>query len=91
MPRPVPTEQEIATVKAQLRRSYQTNVRENGYWLNRLVRAYQGDGDPSNIETYLETVEALTSEVVFEAANRYIDFSNRVRITLMPERAQRTR
>ena len=86
-----PTEQEIATVKAQLRRSYETNVRENGYWLNRLVRAYQGDGDPSNIGAYLETVEALTSEVLLEAANRYIDFSNMVRITLMPESAQRTR
>jgi zinc protease len=85
------TEQEIANVKAQARRSYETNIRENGYWLNRLVRAYQGDGDPSSIDDYMETVEALTPEAVHEAANTYIDFSNMVRITLMPEGAQRTR
>ncbi len=84
-----PTEQEVANVKAQMRRSYETNSRENGYWLSRLVSVYQNGGDPNEIDDYLESVDALTAELVHEAANTYIDFDNLVRVTLMPESAQR--
>ena len=84
-----PTEQEVANIKAQMRRSYETNSRENGYWLSRLVSVYQNEGDPDEVDDYLESVDALTVEAVHEAANTYIDFNNRVRITLMPESAQR--
>jgi zinc protease len=83
------TAQEVANVQAQMRRSYETSVRENGFWLSRLVSTYQRDGDPNEIDDYLDTVEALTPEAVHEAANAYIDFSNLVRITLMPEASQR--
>jgi zinc protease len=84
-----PTEQEVANVKAQMRRSFETNSRENGYWLSRLVSVYQGDGDPTEIDDYLESVDALTLDAVHEAANTYIDFSNFIRVTLMPESAGR--
>jgi len=84
-----PTTQEVANVQAQMRRSFETSSRENGYWLNRLVSAYQNDSDPTEIANYLDTVEALTPEAVHEAAMTYIDFANMVRITLMPESSQR--
>ncbi len=80
-----PTEQEVANVKAQRRRSYETNSRENGYWLRRLVSTYQGDGDPSDLDGYLESLDTITLESVHEAVNTYFDFGNLVRITLMPE------
>jgi zinc protease len=87
-----PTAQEIANVKAQMRRSYETSSRENAYWLNRLVSIYQTEGDPTDLDNYLDTVEALTPEAVHEAAMTYIDFQNMVRVTLMPEdAAQRAR
>ena len=80
-----PNAQEVANVKAQRRRSYETNSRENGYWLQRLVSTYQGDGDPSDLNDYLDSLEMITLESVHEAAMTYFDFSNLVRITLMPE------
>jgi len=83
-----PTTQEIANVKAQMRRSYETSIRENGYWLSRLVSVYENDGDPNAIDDYMETVDALTPEAIHEAAMTYIDFSNMVRVTLMPEASQ---
>ncbi|MGD8331459.1 MAG: insulinase family protein, partial [Acidobacteriota bacterium] len=84
-----PTAQEIANVKAQMRRSYETNVRENAYWLSRLVSVYENDGNPDSIDDYLDTLEAVTAESVQDAANTYIDSSNMVRVTLMPEASQK--
>ena len=80
-----PTDQEVANVIAQRRRSYETNSRENGYWLQRLVSTYQGDRDPSDLNDYLDRLDAITIDAVHQAAQTYFDFSNRVRITLMPE------
>ncbi len=83
-----PTEQEIANVKAQRRRSYETNSRENGYWLQRLVSTYQEDRDPTDLSNYLESLDMISVGSVHEAATSYFDFGNLVRITLMPEEAR---
>ena len=84
-----PSEQEIANALAQMRRSYETSSRENGYWLSRLIAVYQNDGDPNEIDDYLESLEAVTIESVHQAAQAYFDFENRVQLTLMPEGSQR--
>ena len=83
-----PTEQEIANVKAQRRRSYETNSRENGYWLQRLVSTYQGGRDPTGLNNYLESLDRISVGSVHEAATSYFNFGTLVRITLMPEEAR---
>ncbi len=80
-----PTEEEVAKVKETMRRSRETNLRDNDYWLGQLLAAERYGLDPNNILNYEELIDALTGEMVREAANKYLRTDNYVRVSLYPE------
>ncbi len=80
-----PTEGELAKVKETQRRSRETSLRENDYWLGQLIGAERYGLDPLNILTYEKLIDALTSEMVREAANKYLGRENYLRVSLYPE------
>lgn len=80
-----PTAEEMVKVKEQQRRSRETDLRENGFWLSQLVSADLYDYDPRIILDYNQLVESLTAEALRDAALLYLNDDNYVQISLYPE------
>jgi len=80
-----PTTEELEKVKEQQRRSRETDLRENSFWLSQLVSADLYDYDPRIILEFEEFVDGLTIEALQAAAATYFDTDNYVRVSLYPE------
>jgi zinc protease len=80
-----PSQEDIDKVKEMQRREYETDLRENSFWLGQLVAAERYGVDPRNIVTYEEMIDGLTAEIVRAAANMYLRTDNYVQVTLYPE------
>ena len=82
-----PAEDEVADVKEGMRRSLETNLEQNSYWLGQLAFAYQRGVDPgASLLSAPASIEALTASLIHDAARRYFDTDNYVRVTLLPTR-----
>jgi len=77
--------QEVANVKAALRRDLELARDENGFWLSQLVSAYRTGRDPREVLDRGDSIEALTPELVHEAARAYFDTDRYVQVSLLPE------
>ena len=80
-----PGEKEIAKVKEALIRARETDLKENGYWLGQLAQIEQTGDDPKTILDGTDLLALLTADRLKAAAARYLDRSNVVRVTLLPE------
>ena len=66
-------------------RAYETNLKENGYWLNELYyKNYYGE-DWMDIVNYPEFVKELSAGMIQNSANKYLDYKNMVQVVLYPE------
>ncbi len=84
-----PEESEVADVRANYLRSFETNQESNGWWLNNLVGSYTTGRDILNLLTYEEVVEGITPEMIHAAAQAYFSTENVARFTRMPVEQQR--
>jgi zinc protease len=80
-----PSQEDVDKVKEQQRRSFETNMRENGYWMGQIVARISSGGDLREIPDYPEYIEALTADDIRAAARRYLNVENYVRVSLYPE------
>lgn len=80
-----PSDSVVQKVKEAQRRSRETSLRENRYWLSQLMAAERYGVDPRSILTYEELVSALTAEDIRRAAQWYLRLDNYVQVTLLPE------
>lgn len=78
---------DVAKVKEAQRRSLETNLRQNGYWLYQLLFANRFRTDPRDILTYERLIDKLDVEMLREAAREYLPRDNYVRVSLYPETA----
>jgi zinc protease len=84
-----PTESETADAREALRRQFETDFQQNGTWLSQLVSDYERGATPGEaVDTFPATIGSLTPEGLREAAVRYFDTENYVRVTLMPQEAE---
>jgi zinc protease len=74
----------LAKVKETQRREWQTSLRENGFWLGQLARAARDDSDPRGLLGFPARVDALTVEMIKEAATVYLSRERYVRVSLLP-------
>jgi zinc protease len=81
-----PTPTEVAEAQEALRRQFETDFQENRTWLSQLVSDYQRGVEPASaVPTFPASVDALTPDWIRDAASRYLDQQNYVRVTLVPE------
>ncbi len=80
-----PTQEYIDKVKETQRRSRETNLRRNGYWLGRLSAAVRHGTDPRNILDDEKFIDGLTAEMIRAAAEMYLRTDNYVQVSLFPE------
>jgi len=67
------------------RRSYETSLKQNAYWLGRLQTVHLIGGDPREILTRRERIDALTPVVLQEAFKKYFPLDRYTVATLVPE------
>ncbi len=75
----------IAKVKEARRRAHQTELKDNGYWLRELERAYVFGDDPRQIVDIEPMLVKVTSDRVKAAAKKYISSKQYLLGVLEPE------
>jgi zinc protease len=79
-----PSDDLVARARAQLRRGREEALRENGFWLGRLVAAARTGEDPRDLLAYGARLDAVTPAAVREAARTYLTPERHVRVVLYP-------
>jgi zinc protease len=80
-----PTAEEIEKVREIQRRGEETEVRQNGFWLNALASAARYNQDPKLILRRSELRATLTPALVRDIARKYLNESRYVQVRLLPE------
>lgn len=79
------SEEDLKKVKEGQRRELEVNMKDNSFWANTLrVYHYQG-WDATDVLKAKERIDALTAKNLQDAAKKYIDPEEYIKIVLMPE------
>jgi zinc protease len=81
-----PAQEYIDKVKEIQRRNHEVNTKENRYWLSNLRFYYSHGEDPEEILSYGALVDKLSAAAMQEAAKKYFDMNNVVKVVLFPEK-----
>lgn len=71
---------------AEETRTTETQLKDNGFWLNYLNTQLQNDEDPKQVLNYLTSLKELNPAVLKSAANAYLSGNNYIRLVLLPEK-----
>ncbi len=82
-----PTESEVADAREALMVAYQTDMAENNRLADRLVQRYRYAQDAAEFFTLPAEYQKVGTLGIQDAARRYLDTGNYVRVTLFPETA----
>jgi zinc protease len=75
----------IDKVKELRKRAHETNLRENGFWIHELERAYTFGDDPKQIPEIESMTAKVSSDRVKAAANKYLKKSQYILGELRPQ------
>jgi predicted Zn-dependent peptidase len=78
----------VAKAKEAARRDYETALRQNGYWMRRLQTIHLIGGNPSDVITRAQRIDAVTPAAVQEVFRKYFPLDRYTVVTLVPEPAQ---
>jgi zinc protease len=81
-----PTTVDLNKVKETWIKQYREDLKDNGYWLARLLQTAEVGTDPGDILTGEQRINAMTAEDIKQAANKYFDMNNYVQVVLNPEK-----
>ena len=76
----------MQVVKETEKNDLQTQLRQNGYWLNSLQAMHLLGRDPRRILQRTERAESLTQENIHAALRKYFPLERHTVVTLMPEK-----
>ncbi|MEM6531468.1 MAG: insulinase family protein [Myxococcota bacterium] len=85
MRREPPTIEEMQKLIAQQRRSRETAIETNGFWLQGIVAARTNDEPFSDLLEFDSLIDALDASVVHEAAKLMLSTDRIVEVVLVPE------
>ena len=81
-----PTEKQVSDIREQLLREYETNMKQNGYLLGQIWIRYQVPQDLGEFFSLAEYYKTFDTALIKGAAQRDLDTTNVVRVTLLPEK-----
>lgn len=81
-----PTEKQVTDVQAALTRDFETNIKQNGYILGQLAAKYQTGEAPESLLEVPSYYAKITPAMIQDAARRFLDTANYVKVVLMPEK-----
>jgi zinc protease len=74
--------------KESARRTYETSLRENGYWLRRMSTIHQLGGDLEEIVTRNQRIDSITPQILQDVFRKNFPLDRFTVVTLMPEAGQ---
>jgi zinc protease len=80
-----PSDDDVIKVKEAQRRSHETSLEQNGFWLFQLLYADRYGLDPRNILNYVQMIDGLTVGKLQDAAVRFLTDDNYVQVSLYPK------
>jgi zinc protease len=80
-----PTPGELQKVREAERRSRETEMRDNSFWISQMMSYTNNGWDLREIPAGGDRTARLTPEAVRDAARRYLDTANYVQVSLLPE------
>jgi zinc protease len=80
-----PTEKQLSDEKEALLREFETSSKQNGYLLTQIAGKYQLNEDVAGVWDAPELYKKIDAAAIQEAAKMYLNASNHVRVTLVPE------
>jgi zinc protease len=75
--------------KEGARRTFETAVKQNGYWLGRLATVHLMQQNPADILRRSERIDAVTPAVVRDTFRRYFPMDRYTVVTLVPQEGPR--
>lgn len=81
-----PSEADLNKVKETLTKGYFESVKDNGYWLSRILQTVELGVDLDDILTTEKRINGVTVKDLKDAANRYFNEKNYLQIVLFPEK-----
>jgi zinc protease len=82
-----PTETDLAKVKETMTRERETNIKTNSWWLSQLSARLRNAEDPREIATSAQFIASLTPQIVRDAARRWLNEKQYVKVVLLPEKS----
>jgi len=79
------TDDEVAKVREIQRRGEETDLKRNEYWLDALVRSEREGEDPRTLLQRQALRATLSSNLIREAARRFLNEGSYVQVRLLPE------
>ena len=83
-----PDDSYIDKVKESQRRSFETQLERNRFWLSNLVSYAMREDDPALILAYPDLIDSLDPAMVQDAAKSFFNMENYVQVVLKPEKEQ---
>lgn len=80
---------DVEKFQAEERRTTETQLKDNTFWLNYLNSQLENQEDPKLILGYLNSLNYISSESLKEAANFYLSGENQIRLVLLPENSSK--
>jgi zinc protease len=71
--------------KESARRTYETSLRENGYWLRRMSTIHMLGGDLKDIVTRSQRIDSITPQILQDVFRKDFPFDRYTVVTLMPQ------
>jgi zinc protease len=81
-----PTDKQVNDTREKLLRDYETNQKQNGYWVCQLLMRHQMGEPVDSLFGLTEYYKKLTPALIQDAAKRYLNPANHVKVTLFPEK-----
>jgi zinc protease len=79
------TDTELDKLKEAATRQRETDLRQNGFWISQLATADQSGESLADLLDLPRQLDGLTSDALRRGAERYLDLTRYVRVTLLPE------
>ncbi|WP_214073287.1 M16 family metallopeptidase [Mucilaginibacter sp. dw_454] len=67
-------------------RAAQSQYKQNAYWQAALTAAAQNQQDPDKILSRMQALEQVNSQMLKDAANKYLNSNNLIKLILLPEK-----
>jgi zinc protease len=75
----------VANAREGARRDYETALKQNGYWMRRLQTIHLLGGNPSDVITRNQRIDAVTPAAVKDVLTKYLPLDRYAVVTLVPE------
>jgi zinc protease len=81
-----PTEQQVADVRETFLRDYETQAKQNSFFLSEISNRYRNGEDLAPLFNLADYYKRLSPAIIQDAAKTYLNTSNYVKISLFPEK-----